>query len=159
MKDLFLLYLVTINAAGFVLMLADKHKSKKKLLRIPEATLMTVAVLGGSVGSLLGMYTVRHKTKHPKFTIGIPLLLAGRIDATLNAEVVFADYQKAHPEANIKIATYSDDVEQVAIPVRKSADTATLLAAINQALAELDADGTLSALSVKYFGTDISKMS
>ena len=100
---------------------------------------MTVAALGGSVGSLLGMYTVRHKTKHPKFTIGIPLLLAGRIDATLNAEVVFADYQKAHPEANIKIATYSDDVEQVAIPVRKSTDTATLLAAIDQALAELDA--------------------
>ena len=54
---------------------------------------------------------------------------------------------------------YSDDVEQVAIPVRKSADTATLLAAINQALAELDADGTLTELSVKYFGTDISKMS
>ena len=53
---------------------------------------MTVAALGGSVGSLLGMYTVRHKTKHPKFTIGIPLLLASRIDATLKAEVVFADY-------------------------------------------------------------------
>ena len=159
MKDLLLLYLVTINAAGFVLMLADKHKAKKNLWRIPEATLMTVAALGGSVGSLLDMYTVRHKTKHTKFTIGIPLLLAGRIDTTLNAEVVFADYQKAHPEANIKIAAYSDDVEQVAIPVRKSADTATLLAAINQALAELDADGTLSALSVKYFGTDISKMS
>ena len=158
MKDLLLLYLVTINAAGFVLMLADKHKAKKKLWRIPEATLMTVAALGGSVGSLLGMYTVRHKTRHPKFAVGIPLL-AGRIDATLNAEVVFADYQKAHPEANIKIAAYSDDVEQVAIPVRKSADTATLLAAINQALAELDADGTLSARSVKYFGTDISKMS
>ena len=159
MKDLLLLYLVTINAAGFVLMLADKHKAKKKLWRIPEATLMTVAALGGSVGSLLGMYTVRHKTKHHKFAVGIPLLLAGRIDATLNAEVVFADYQKAHPEANIKIAAYSDDVEQVAIPVRKSADTATLLAAINQALAELDADGTLTELSVKYFGTDISKMS
>lgn len=158
MKDLLLLYLVTINAAGFVLMLADKHKAKKKLWRIPEATLMTVAALGGSVGSLLGMYTVRRKTNHPTFAIGIPLL-AGRIDATLNAEVVFAGYQKAHPEANIKIAAYSDDVEQIAIPVRKSADTATLLAAINQALAELDADGTLTELSVKYFGTDISKMS
>lgn len=89
----------------------------------------------------------------------IELLLAGHIDATLNAEVVFADYQNAHPEANIKIAAFSDDVEQVAIPVRKSADTAALLEAINQALAELDADGTLSELSVKYFGTDISKMS
>mgnify|MGYP004532119303 FL=1 len=52
---------------------------------------MTVAALGGSVGSLLGMYTVRRKAKHPKFTVGIPLL-AGQIDATLNAEVVFADY-------------------------------------------------------------------
>ena len=89
----------------------------------------------------------------------IELLLAGRIDGTLNAEVVFVDYQKAHPEANIKIAAYSDDVEQVAIPIRKSADTATLLAAINQARAELDADGTRTELSVKYFGTDISKMS
>lgn len=89
----------------------------------------------------------------------IELLLAGRIDATLNAEVVFADYQNAHPEANIKIAAYSDDVEQVAIPVRKGTDTATLLEAINQALVELDADGTLSELSVKYFGTDISKLS
>lgn len=49
----------------------------------------------------------------------IELLLSGRIDATLNAEVVFADYKNAHPEANIKIAAYSDDVERVAIPVRK----------------------------------------
>lgn len=89
----------------------------------------------------------------------IELLLAGRIDATLNAEVVFADYRNAHPEANIKIAAFSNDVEQVAIPVRKGTDTASLLDAINQALAELDADGTLSELSVKYFGTDISKMS
>ena len=81
MKDLLLLYLVTINAAGFVLMLADKHKAKKNLWRIPEATLMTVAALGGSVGSLL--YTVRHKKKHPKFTVGIPLLLALQIIAAI----------------------------------------------------------------------------
>ena len=87
----------------------------------------------------------------------IELLLAGRIDATLNAEVVFNDYQRVHPEANIKIAAYTDDVERVAIPVRKGDDSATLLAAINDALAELAADGTLSALSQTYFGTDISK--
>ena len=83
MKDLLLLYLLTINAAGFVLMLVDKHKAKKKLWRIPEATLMTVAALGGSVGSLLGMYTVRHKTKHPKFTVGIPLILAVQLIAAV----------------------------------------------------------------------------
>ena len=87
----------------------------------------------------------------------IELLLAGRIDATLNAEVVFADYHNAHPDANIKIAAYSDQVERVAIPVRKGDDSATLLAAIDDALAQLDADGTLTRLSEKYFGTDISK--
>ena len=75
MKYLFI-YLVIINAAGFFFMLADKYKAKKKLWRIPEATLMGIAALGGSLGSLLGMYTFRHKTKHPKFTVGLPLLLA-----------------------------------------------------------------------------------
>lgn len=87
----------------------------------------------------------------------IELLLSGRIDATLNAEVVFADYVKEHPEAKIKIATFSDEVEKVAIPIRKGDDTATLLAAVNDALKEMSEDGTLTALSEKYFGTDISK--
>lgn len=71
-----ILYLLIINAAAFILMLVDKYKAKKNLWRIPEATLMTVAALGGSIGALLGMYLVRHKTKHPKFTIGIPVILA-----------------------------------------------------------------------------------
>ena len=75
MKALLLLYLLIINALGFALMLADKWKARKNLWRIPEATLMAVAALGGSVGSLLGMYAVRHKTKHLKFTVGIPLIL------------------------------------------------------------------------------------
>lgn len=60
-------------------MLVDKHKAKKNLWRIPEATLMTVAAIGGSIGSLIGMYTVRHKTKHLKFTLGIPLILAMQV--------------------------------------------------------------------------------
>lgn len=79
MTQLILLYLLIINAAGFVLMLADKHKARKNLWRIPEAALMTVAALGGSAGSLMGMYTVRHKTRHPKFTLGIPLILAVQV--------------------------------------------------------------------------------
>ncbi len=69
------LYLLIINALGFALMLADKHKARKKRWRIPEATLMTVAAAGGSLGSLAAMYLVRHKTKHRKFTVGIPILL------------------------------------------------------------------------------------
>ncbi len=75
MTKLILLYLSIINAVGFLLMLVDKYKAKKNLWRIPEATLMGVAAIGGSLGSLIGMYTVRHKTRHPKFTIGIPVIL------------------------------------------------------------------------------------
>ena len=77
----FLLYLLLINALGFLLMLIDKRKAKRSRWRIPEATLMGVAALGGSIGSLLGMYTVRHKTKHVKFTLGIPLILAVQLAA------------------------------------------------------------------------------
>lgn len=83
MVQLFLLYLLIINAAGFLLMLVDKFKAKKNLWRIPEATLMTVAALGGSVGSLIGMYAVRHKTRHLKFTLGIPLILAVQVVAAV----------------------------------------------------------------------------
>ena len=78
-----LLYLLLINAVGFLLMLVDKFKAKKNLWRIPEAALMTVAALGGSIGSLLGMYTVRHKTKHVKFTLGIPAILILQIALVL----------------------------------------------------------------------------
>ena len=76
-----LLYLLIINALGFLLMLIDKQKAQKKKWRIPEATLLGVAAIGGSVGSLLGMHFFRHKTKHPKFTLGIPLILAVQLAA------------------------------------------------------------------------------
>lgn len=68
-------YLTIINAIAFALMLADKARARKNLWRIPERTLFTSAILGGSVGSLIGMYLARHKTKHPKFVIGIPVIL------------------------------------------------------------------------------------
>ena len=72
------------------------------------------------------------------------------------AEVTFYDYLKAHPDANVKIAAIDPDETSVAIPMRKGEETASLLAAVNDALAQLRADGTLTALSEKYFGTDIS---
>lgn len=74
MKLLYI-YLLLVNALAFVLMLADKFRAQNKMQRTPEAVLMAVAALGGSLGCLAGMYAVRHKTKHLKFTIGIPLLL------------------------------------------------------------------------------------
>ena len=76
MVQLFLLYLLIINAAGFLLMVVDKFKAKKNLWRIPEARLMWTAILGGSAGVMAGMYLCRHKTKHPKFSIGIPVIFA-----------------------------------------------------------------------------------
>ena len=76
---IFLLYLLIVNVTGFVLMLVDKAKARRDVWRISEATLMTVAAIGGSVGSLLGMYAVRHKTRHPKFTVGIPAILIAQI--------------------------------------------------------------------------------
>lgn len=74
-----LVYLLIVNALGFILMLVDKIKAKKNLWRIPEATLFLVAAIGGSIGSILGMYTFRHKTKHVSFLLGMPLILAVQI--------------------------------------------------------------------------------
>ena len=84
------------------------------------------------------------------------LLLSGRIDATLNAEVTYYDYMKEHPDANAKIAVLTADANEVAIPMRKGDEAATLRAAIDTAIEEMRADGTLKELSEKYFGTDIS---
>lgn len=69
------IYLFLMNALGLIFMLADKKKAQRGAWRIPEATLMLLAALGGSIGSLLGMYWFRHKTKHPKFYLGIPAIL------------------------------------------------------------------------------------
>ena len=89
----------------------------------------------------------------------IQMLVAGRVDATLNADVSFYDYLNVHPEADFKIVALTEDASQVCIPVRKGEETATLLAALNEAIEELRADGTLAEISQRYFGTDISSES
>ena len=71
----FAIYLLIVNAAGFLLMLIDKRKAIRHRWRIPEKTLFLTAAIGGSVGSILGMYTFRHKTKHLQFTLGMPAIL------------------------------------------------------------------------------------
>ena len=86
----------------------------------------------------------------------IQLLSAGRIDATLNADVSFYDYLNVHPDADFKLVAQTEDASHVAIPLRKGDASATLLEAINTAIEELRADGTLKELSEKYFGQDIS---
>ena len=91
------------------------------------------------------------------FNQTIQLLESGRIDATLNDEVVFHDYMNQHPEADLKIAAENDEPTHVAFPLRKEAATESLLAAMNEAIAALREDGTLSELSQEFFGSDISE--
>lgn len=74
-----LVYLIIVNALSFLLMLIDKQKAKKDRWRIPEKTLITAVLLGGSLGGIAGMKLFRHKTKHPKFSIGLPVILAVQI--------------------------------------------------------------------------------
>ena len=76
MKQVLGYYLLLINAIGLLIMCIDKLLAKKQARRVPERTLLWVAALGGSFGSLLGMMLARHKTRKPKFYITVPLLLA-----------------------------------------------------------------------------------
>ena len=73
--SLLIIYLVSVNIIGFALMGNDKRRARKNAFRIPEATLFAFSVIGGSIGTLIGMYTFRHKTKHMTFKIGIPLII------------------------------------------------------------------------------------
>lgn len=85
------------------------------------------------------------------------LLRSRRIDATLNSEVTYLDYTKAHPEAKIKIALYTPQAGEIGIPLKKSPQTESLRKIVNETIAELRASGELSKLSVQFFGIDISK--
>ena len=83
LSQILLAYLILINAIAFLLMLIDKQKARRGAWRIPEATLMGTAILGGSIGAIAGMRMFRHKTKHPKFYIGLPVILTIQIIAVV----------------------------------------------------------------------------
>lgn len=70
-----LIYIIFINITSFLLMFIDKRKAIKHKWRISESTLLLSAILGGSIGAILGMNIFRHKTKHLKFKFGLPLIL------------------------------------------------------------------------------------
>ena len=77
MKTIFILgiYLLILNILGFAFMGIDKRRAIRSAFRIPEATLFAIAILGGSIGSILGMHLFRHKTKHWYFLFGMPIIL------------------------------------------------------------------------------------
>ncbi len=72
-------YFALVNIIGFALMGIDKRKARKNAFRIPEATLFAMAIIGGSIGSILGMQLFRHKTKHMSFKIVMPVILVFQI--------------------------------------------------------------------------------
>ncbi|MBY6975282.1 DUF1294 domain-containing protein [Clostridium botulinum] len=75
MIKIVLIYLLFINFIGFCIMLVDKNRAIHKEWRVPEKTLIGISIIGGSIGMLLGMFTFRHKTKHLKFLLGIPVII------------------------------------------------------------------------------------
>ena len=115
----------------------------------------TANTLGSSYATLAESYGATNSGVDD-FNQTIELLQQGRIDATLNDEVVFYDYMDAHPDAPLKIAAENSEATLVAFPLRKGEETASLRAAMNEAIDALRADGTLSALSNEFFGIDIS---
>ena len=72
---IFIIYLISVNIAAFIIYGVDKRRAKKQQWRISEATLFILALIGGSVGSELVMYTFHHKTRHIRFVIGIPCII------------------------------------------------------------------------------------
>lgn len=80
-------YIILINLTGFVMMGTDKHRARHQQRRIPEKQLFACALLGGSIGSLVGMMVWHHKTKHLKFTLGMPAVLLAQA-----AVIAFALY-------------------------------------------------------------------
>lgn len=156
----------------------DEARSEKYDFSIPYAYNRTAVIVSGDNDSIQSMEDLNGKstantlnstyanvaesygaevTGVDDFIQTIELLNSGRIDATLNAEVSYYDYMAQHPDANIKIACIDPATTQVAIPMRKGEESAALVAAINDALSEMAEDGTLTELSMKYFGTDISQ--
>lgn len=87
----------------------------------------------------------------------LTMVLQGRVDATLNAIVSFTDYMAQHPDSNLKVVATTEEASNVAIPMRKGDETASLREAVNKAIDELREDGTLSELSTRFFSEDISK--
>ncbi|MCM1252576.1 MAG: DUF1294 domain-containing protein [Clostridium sp.] len=77
------LYLVTVNLTGLIVMGVDKLRAKKRAWRIPEATLFVIALIGGSLGATIGMHLFHHKTRHWYFLFGMPAILVIQIAIVL----------------------------------------------------------------------------
>ncbi|MFB1050873.1 DUF1294 domain-containing protein [Paraliobacillus sp. JSM ZJ581] len=75
MELIYLVYIIVVNGIAFIMMGIDKHRAEKRKWRVPEKKLWLLAIMGGSIGSMIGMKIFRHKTKHPAFQFGMPVIL------------------------------------------------------------------------------------
>lgn len=116
----------------------------------------TANTLGSSYATLAESYGATN-TGVDDFNQTIELLESGRIDATLNDEVVFADYMDQHPNASLKVAAVNDEPTHVAFPLRREDATQSLLDAMNDAIADMRETGELAELSNEFFGMDITE--
>ena len=91
----FLIYIIVINILAFFIMGYDKYLAKNNKWRISEASLIFISLILGSIGAYLGMYKFRHKTKHIKFTVGIPVIFI------LNVITIYYLYKYGIIEAGI----------------------------------------------------------
>jgi uncharacterized membrane protein YsdA (DUF1294 family) len=83
MEDILIIYFVLVNLAAFFTMLVDKRRAIEHRWRVKESTLLLLAILGGSIGEYIGMQTFRHKTKHLKFTLGVPFIIIIQISLVI----------------------------------------------------------------------------
>lgn len=116
---------------------------------------MTANTLGSSYAALAEGYGATAMGVDD-FNQTIELLLAGRVDATINDEVVYRDYLAQHPDSPLKIAAYADEPTSVALPLRKEDGMRPLVDALNEAIVAMREDGTLAEISDRFFGMDIS---
>ena len=89
MTKVLIVYIIIVSIAGFLSMEIDKAKAKRGAWRIPEKTLFLFAIIGGSIGSIIGMYTFRHKTRHWYFVWGMPAILVLQIALAIFLSVKF----------------------------------------------------------------------
>lgn len=87
----------------------------------------------------------------------LEMVLSGRVDATLNAEVSYLDYMNVHKDANLKVVALTNEASNVSIPIRKGEQNSSFREEVNKAIDELRKEGKLAELSNKYFGKDITK--
>lgn len=78
-----IIYLMVMNLAGLAVMGIDKRRAKKREWRISERTLFLISIAGGSIGTWMGMYVFRHKTRHLRFVVGMPAIAAVHVMAAL----------------------------------------------------------------------------